>query len=106
MKGSDKQIKWAKDIINGFEMQLRKEMADTADRVERNSLPPICADIVNDICLDFISKIHAFDDAAKIIRDRNFPIVRTVIDAAQARYTEWAESHPIELDAWENSINN
>ena len=105
MKGSEKQIKWANDILSGFESQLRKEIADAASRVERNSMPAAWGEIVNDTCSGFISKFATLNDAAKVIRDRNLPIVKTVMDAAGARYTEWANSHPLELDAWENSIN-
>ena len=88
MRGIEKQIEWANNIVNGWVDGLNKMVAEAEDRVKRNTMPPIWATICKNVAEGLILKIKTLDDAAKIIADRNAPVVISASQIAQARYAE------------------
>lgn len=87
MKGSEKQIKWAKDIVANWEKQIDLIISEARERVEvRNDMPPIWLDIVKKIGETYKSRLGLINDAAMVIRDRNMNIGRRVFDVMAAEY--------------------
>jgi hypothetical protein len=88
MKGSEKQIEWAKNIVDGWVAGINKIIEEANDRVANNSMPQAWADICTAVSDEITTKINAMDDAAIIIRDRNAPVAKSVFDIACARYNQ------------------
>lgn len=88
MRGSEKQVEWAKKITAAWIMAINKIVDEANGRVARNSMPQAWADVCATAAQEIIAKINAMDDAAIIIRDRTAPVARSVFEIASVRYAK------------------
>ncbi len=88
MKGTEKQIAWAEQIIEGWKSQVDTVIAEARGRVERNTMPQEWADIMTDIGETAKANMANFPTAAQVIDSRKLNIGQTVFDGACKIYSE------------------
>lgn len=92
MKGSDKQIEWAKNIVGGWCKQIDDLVEEARARVEdRKNMPQVWLDIAKRVAENAKSKINNADDAAIIIRDRKMGVSRMVFKMMSDEYEKIAK---------------
>ncbi len=86
MKGSEKQIKWAKDIVAGQIEQLNSLVDDAAKRVENNNMPQEWLNVHKEGVERMVSSLEKQDDAKVIIDNRVNNLIQRVEMALGKEY--------------------
>ena len=88
MKGSEKQVEWAESIKQGWINGLNGKIAESADRVARNSMPAEWLEAMTKTANQMIENLNKIDDAKMIIDNRKWDVAGNCMSAAIAAYDE------------------
>ena len=94
MKGSEKQIEWAENLILAVKNSINKEVEYAKDRSLRKTMPESYGKIYEEEANKIFAKIDTFDDAGQIIDDlkNNLSMQAFVTSFCQIADAKWEEA--------------